>query len=155
LRQIRLPAAHATRQDRGMPTLPALDRSLLVRTDFSDDPAWELLADDAQRENQDGFRAYVEPISDPSFDGAGWEAVKAAVPSNDNGAAVLFVADAVALASLDRPILVVDLLASRTPFRSLPSELWAIDNNLNIANMDWEEFADRVDDNGVFRGLDQ
>jgi hypothetical protein len=138
-----------------MPTLPALDRSLLVRTDFSDDLAWELLADEAQRENQDGFRAYVEPISDPSFDGAGWDVVKAAIPGNDNGAAVLFVADAVALASPDRPILVVDLVSSRTPFRSLPSELWGIDNNLNIANMDWEEFADRVGNDGVFRGLDQ
>jgi hypothetical protein len=138
-----------------MPALPMLDCTLLVRTDFSDDLAWELLADEAQRENQDGFRAYVEPINDPSFDGAGWEAVKAAVPTNDNGAAVLFIADAVALASPDRAILVVDLIASRTPFRSLPSELWAIDNNLNITNMDWEEFADRVDDNGVFRGLDQ
>jgi hypothetical protein len=106
-----------------MLTLPTLDRSLLVRTDFSDDLAWELIADEAQRENQDGFRAYVEPINDPSFGDAGWEAVKAAIPSNDNGAAVLFVADA--LASPDRPILVVDLVASRTPFRSLPSELQA------------------------------
>jgi uncharacterized protein DUF6924 len=25
-------------------------------------------------------------------------------------------------------------------------ELWGIDNNLNIANMDWAEFADAVDE---------
>jgi hypothetical protein len=27
-------------------------------------------------------------------------------------------------------------------------------NNLNIANMDWQEFAAAVDEDGVFRGLD-
>ncbi len=116
MRQVRLLPTQESRQDRGMPTLPKLDRSLLVRTDFSDDAAWELLANEAQRENHDGFRAYVEPVNDPSFDGASWEAVKAAIPTNDNGAAVLFVADAIALASPDHPILVVDLMASRMPF---------------------------------------
>jgi hypothetical protein len=38
-------------------------------------------------------------------------------------------------------------------FRCIPPELWGIDNNLNIANMDWAEFADAVDENGVFRGF--
>ncbi len=136
-----------------MPKLPALDRSLLVRTEFSDDPAWARVTEEAQRVNEDGFRAYIEPISDPSFDGAGWEAVKAAIPSTSGGPAVLFVADDVALASPDHPILVVDLVAGRAPFRSIPSELWSIDNNLNIANMDWEEFAHRVDEDGVLRGF--
>jgi hypothetical protein len=35
-----------------------------------------------------------------------------------------------------------------------PSELWTVENNLNIANMDWQEFAAAVDEDGVFRGLD-
>jgi hypothetical protein len=26
-------------------------------------------------------------------------------------------------------------------FRCIPPELWGIDNNLNIANMDWDDFA--------------
>jgi hypothetical protein len=30
-----------------------------------------------------------------------------------------------------------------------PSELWAVENNLNIANMDWQEFAAAVDEDGV------
>jgi len=38
---------------------------------------------------------------------------------------------------------------------TIPSELWGIDNNLNIANMDWQEFADHAHENGVFRGFDQ
>jgi hypothetical protein len=35
-----------------------------------------------------------------------------------------------------------------------PSELWAVENNLKIANMDWQEFAAAVDEDGVFRGPD-
>jgi len=32
-------------------------------------------------------------------------------------------------------------------------ELWSVDNNLNLANVDWDEFADNVDRAGVFRGF--
>jgi hypothetical protein len=62
--------------------LPKLSCSLLVRTDFSNDQTWQQLAGQATRENEDGFRAYVEPISDPAFSAASWETVKAAIPAN-------------------------------------------------------------------------
>lgn len=39
------------------------------------------------------------------------------------------------------------------PFRSIPAELWGIENKLNIANMGWEDFAGAVDTSGVFRGF--
>jgi uncharacterized protein DUF6924 len=137
-----------------MPMLPRSQCSLLVRTDFSSDDTWQLLCDEALREYEDGFRAYLELVSDPAFDGAPWEAVKAAIPPNNNGAAVLFIADSTTFASPDHPVLVVDLLDdSHRPFRCIPPELWAVENNLNIANMDWESFAGEVDDDGVYRGL--
>lgn len=55
----------------------------------------------------------------------------------------------------DHPILFVDLTGGngRLPFRCIPAELWGIDNNLNIANMDWEGFASAADRDGVFRGF--
>jgi hypothetical protein len=31
-----------------------------------------------------------------------------------------------------------------------PSELWAVENNLNIANMDWQDFAAAVDEDGAY-----
>jgi hypothetical protein len=149
-----------------MPVLPKLgDSSLLVRTDFTSDDAWERVSEQAQQENEDGFQTYLVPVSDPAFDGATWQAVKAAVPASDSGAPVLFIADSLALSSPDHPILVVDLqdtylsvaefphIAGRTPFRCIPSELWSVENNLNIANMDWEEFAGAVEASGVFRGF--
>jgi hypothetical protein len=80
--------------------------------------------------------------------------VRAAVPVNDHGAAVLFVAGSRALTSPDHPILIVDLRPTdEPPFRCIPSELWGVDNNLNLANMDWREFVAAVDDDGVFRGF--
>jgi hypothetical protein len=145
--------------------LPKHDCSLLVRTDFTSDEVWQQVADEATRENEDGFRAYAEPVGDPAFDAASWETVKAAVPVNVHGGAVLFIADSICLSSPDHPILVVDLsdtylsaaefpeIVGRTPFRCIPSELWSVDNNLNIANMGWEEFAEAVDEDGVFRGF--
>ena len=134
--------------------LPWLHCSLLVRTDFSSDDAWRAVCDEALREYEDGFRAYLEPVSDSVFDGVLWEAVRAAVAPDDYGAAVLFIADSTTFASPDHPVLVVDLLDdSPRPFRCIPPELWAVENNLNIANIDWESFADEVDEDGVYRGL--
>lgn len=138
-----------------------------MRTDFTSDDAWQEVADEATRENADGFRAYAQPVSDPAFDAAIWETVKAALPANSRGASVLFIADSVSLSSPDHPILVADLsdtflsvaefpeIAGRTPFRCIASELWSVDNNLNIANMDWEEFARAAGEDGVFRGFGQ
>jgi uncharacterized protein DUF6924 len=83
-----------------MPELPARHLSLLVRTDFASDNAWRELRDQALREYDEGFRAYLEPASDPAFGGFPWETVKAAVPANAHGAPVLFIADRPALANV-------------------------------------------------------
>ncbi len=150
-----------------MTILPERNCSLLVRTDFSSDDAWRQVADEATQENGDSFRAYAEPVSDPALDAASWEAVKAALPASSHGASVLFIADSMSLSSPDHPILVVDLsdtflsiaefpeIAGRMPFRCIPSELWSVDNNLNIANMDWEDFAGAAGEDRVFRGFGQ
>lgn len=133
--------------------LPATDCSLLVRTDFTSQDAWEEVSGEAQLENADGFRAYLEPVSDPAFDGAGWQAVKAAAAAGGHSATVLFIADTATLTAPGHPVLVVDVRSGKPPFRCLPSELWSIENNLNLANMDWEDFAGATDEAGVFRGF--
>ena len=52
------------------------------------------------------------------------------------------------------PILVVDLRRERgRGFRAIPSTIQSIENNLSIANMDFFEFANAVDEDGVFRGF--
>jgi hypothetical protein len=137
-----------------MKKLPASNCSLLVRADFASEHAWQQVSAEAQAENSDGFRAFIEPVSDRAFD-ASWQAVKAAAPARADGAAVLFVADRSTMTLPEHPILVVDLLNDYggPPFRCIPAELWAVENNLNIANMSWEEFASELDQDGVYRGL--
>ena len=142
--------------------------SLLVRTDFTDDAAWDQVRKEATREyGPDEFRANVEPVSDPQWAGAAWEAVKAAAPVDDEaGPSVLFIADSITFASPAHPVLVVDLadrflsvtefpeIADRTPFRCIPSALWDVENNLSIANLSWEDYAGTLDDGEVYRGLE-
>jgi hypothetical protein len=137
-----------------MRMLPAGNCSLLVRTDFTSEQAWHAVSAEAQAECDEGFRAYIEPVSDRAFEDASWEAVKAAVPARADGAAVLVIADTTAMTLPDHPILVVDLLedSGGPPFRCIPAELWAVDNNLNIANMGWDDFATALDEDGVYRG---
>jgi hypothetical protein len=135
-------------------SLPPSDASLLVRTYFADAAAWHAARSAALSENDDGFRAYVEVVDDPSWDGATTADVRAATLSGEH-AAVLFIADRVATEG-DFPILVIDLSPeARSPFRCIARELWGVDNNLNLANIDWDEFAANADSDGIHRGFSE
>jgi hypothetical protein len=48
-------------------TLPWSNGSLLARTDLTGGEARQQVSEEA-RENEDGFRAYVELVSDPVFE---------------------------------------------------------------------------------------
>jgi hypothetical protein len=39
------------------------------------------------------------------------------------------------------------------PFRCIPTELWSIGNNLNIAHPSWEDFTGAIDRGSVSRGF--
>ena len=137
-----------------MPTLPSSKDSLLIRTNFSDAEAWSAALTVVFTENDDGFRAYVEIVDDSAWNNAEWERLRAVVLGNAEHASVLFIVDGIALGP-DYPVLVVDLNdLSHQPFRCIARRLWSVDNNLNIANMDWEEFADDTGADGVFRGFE-
>ncbi|WP_309075039.1 DUF6924 domain-containing protein [Paenarthrobacter sp.] len=136
-----------------MSTLPSTADSLLVRTNFSDTETWLSALSFVLAQNGDGFRAYVQVVDDIAWCNADWERIRNAVLCNVEHAAVLFIMDEVALES-DYPVLVVDLDdLSHEPFRCVARRLWSVDNNLNLANMDWEEFTEDTDTDGVFRGF--
>lgn len=135
-------------------TLPTSANSLLVRTNFDDENAWGALSAEVANETDDGFRAYVEVVSDSAWSGATPEAVLEAARRAGGDAALLFIADQRAHSD-GFPILVVDLVDDDLePFRCVASELWSVDNNLNLGNMDWEEFSEATDSAGVFRGFE-
>nr|WP_159107055.1 hypothetical protein [Streptomyces coelicoflavus] len=67
---------------------------------------------------------------------------------------ILSLADSVAVAWTELPLLVVDLWGERGRcIRVVAAEQWSIKNNLSEANMDFGEFADAVGDDGAFRGF--
>jgi hypothetical protein len=108
----------------------------LIRTDFSDDRAWQALAEAAAAPNADGFRACLAIVEDRSFEGATPEQLAEA---------------AAGIGHDEHPLLCVDLRAARPPFRVVPGALWGVENNLALANMDYEDYADAVDADGIFR----
>ena len=65
---------------------------------------------------------------------------------------VIFVVDRETITRSDHPVLVVDLYEQpgRT-FRVIPAAMWSVQNNLSLGNMDWEEFAEWTDPDGIFR----
>lgn len=140
--------------DTGMAGLPITDDSLLVRTYFADQAAWQRMLEAALAANEDGFRAYFAVVDDETFEGASWEVLRAAALTAGRHAAVLFVGDEEAM-TRSHPVQVVDLSAgARPPFRCVAGQLWSVENNLNLANMDWEDFATAVNGEGVHHGFD-
>jgi tetratricopeptide (TPR) repeat protein len=133
--------------------IPSTENSLALRTDFSDEPTWKELCLTIQ--NSEGeFRAHVDFISDPAFDGLTADELPSLL--SDESKSFAFIIDKIALSNSEHPILVVDFQDEpRRTFRVIPSELWAVENNLSIANMGFEDFADAVDKDGIFRGFQE
>jgi hypothetical protein len=46
-----------------------------------------------------------------------------------------------------------DEVRETRPFRVVASELWSVENNLNLSNMDWDDFHGAADSDCVLRGF--
>ncbi|MEU0797455.1 hypothetical protein ABZ342_45955 [Amycolatopsis sp. NPDC005961] len=140
-----------------MTALPA--SPVLVRTWFGDDGAWAALAEEVRTPSEDGFLADVTLLDDPAFAGLDAEALR---EKQTTGPIVSFLADETTLTSPEHPVLAVRVLPRRdgdqrdfAPFRVVPAELWSVENNLNLANLDWADFTRSAGADGVFRGFGQ
>lgn len=135
-----------------MKPIPKTEEALVLRTDFSDNPAWEAICAAIQKPVGQ-FRAYVNFVSDPNYNGLTIQQLLALNPQ-DSDHTFIFIVDHITLSHPEHPILVVDLFdePGRT-FRVIPSEMWVVENNLSLANMDFVDFADSVSQDGVFRGF--
>ncbi len=140
-----------------MPSIPHTENAAVLRTDFADEDAWksicEAIMQPVVQTPPYEFRANVDFVNEPLFGGIGVQELLALIPK-DYEHAFVFAVDQMTFSHPDRPILVIDLYAEpgRT-FRVIPSEMWSIENNLSIANMDFAEFADAMDRDGIFRGF--
>ncbi len=135
-----------------MKQLPKTKDAPVLRTDFSDQDAWDAIRQEIQQP-ADGFYANVEFIDDAGYSGAGKQELLELLPGG-MGHSFIVVADSEAMTNAEHPLLVVDLLAQPgRQFRAEPSQIQSIENNLSIANMDFAEFAENCDPEGVFRGF--
>ncbi|MFG2843018.1 DUF6924 domain-containing protein [Kitasatospora sp. NPDC048296] len=128
--------------------------SLVLRTDFGDDEAW-----DAFRAALDAAGEYPHAtyVSDLRFADVDVRALldEEAAAEEDDQVIDVFLADATTMKSPGHPLLAVDLSHEpgrtfRVPARWFPD----VSANLSIANMDFAEFADAADGSGTFRGFD-
>lgn len=134
-------------------SIPTSENALLIRTDFSDQAAWDRLIG-AAREPDDLFMFNMEVVDDRANSGMTVEQVMAALPES-YAHSFMVVADKAAMSPPDHPLLVVDLHEERgRQFRAVVAVISQIDCNLSIANMGFEDFAGMVDDSGVFRGIE-
>jgi hypothetical protein len=137
--------------------IPHTEHPLVIRTDFSDARAWERLRAALLKPVHVTLwiwsRAALDFLDDPAYSGLTVEQIRARLPGGYDHT-FLFIADALTFRSREHPLLVVDLFTEpgRT-FRAVPKQIQAIENNLSIANIDFAEFADTVDADGVFRGF--
>jgi hypothetical protein len=128
----------------------------VIRTDFDNQEAWETICRLIRapvHEGDNTFYAYVDFFENVQYRDQPVAELLRAVP-HDYKHSFLFVVDRESVSRTDFPLLVVNLFESRgRTFRTVPATVQSIENNLSIANMGFEEFAEAVDRDGVFRGF--
>jgi hypothetical protein len=139
-----------------MKQLPKTANPLVIRTDFENQKAWNAICEILRAPVHDAngpFHAHVDLLEDTEYRDFTREELLASVPERYDHSFFLVV-DKTAVTNPEFPILAVDLAETRgRSFRALPSQIQGIENNLSIANMGFEEFADAVDAGGIFRGF--
>ena len=144
-----------------VPTIPIPeDLFVLVRTDYSDEQAWEELLDELAlypfAESME-----VRPVSDGAWTGASVEEVLAAIVPRA-GLYGIYIADAEAMNGRQgHPVLAVSLQEPsndendycKIRFRVVADELLDMHVQLFIDNLDWEHYCIRAREaGGVYRG---
>jgi hypothetical protein len=151
------------------------DRTALVRTDFSDDQAWETVVTDVTKargsegSQVDAYEPAITVFDDRYFERATGRSMAALVAAHEDVRGYAVLADHRSMTEAARggelTVLYVDLsvlddddpelvstsFLGRT-FRCAVSAVASVQANLAIANLDFSDFADRLDPDGVFRG---
>jgi len=139
-----------------MKQLSKTTNPVVIRTDFDNQQAWEAICELLRapvHASGETFYPCVDFLEDSDYRNLTKEELLAIV-LRDHAHSFLFVVDRATIANPDFAILAVDLVESRgRSFRAIPSQIQSIENNLSIANMDFEEFAEAVDKDGIFRGF--
>jgi hypothetical protein len=136
-----------------MKDLPPTGKTLVIRTDFLSDSRWAAVCRAMSGPAQDlHFRDEILCLSDPDYDGLSFAGLTK-IASRGRRRHHAFLADTVAVAQQDHPVLVVDLADDPGRcFRVIASEMWSLHSNLNVMNFSFRDYADRAGSDGVYRG---
>jgi len=131
--------------------LPESDLAIIIRSDYSDDAVWNeirrMIATPV-----DGFEAYVAYAEDPSY--AALTSPQVVELYSEAGLSYAIVVDSRTISDPEHPLLIIDIFDDAHPeFRAIPMAIQSVENNLSIANMDFDEFANAADGDGVFRNF--
>jgi len=122
----------------------------MIRTDFSDPAGWETLRTAVETPNEDDFLAHVHLVDDQAYRDMTAEQLLPLIGPHS----LFIVADRRAISRFGQPLLCIYRDGRRTEqLRVIARELWSIENNISLGNMDWDEFTRAADEDGVFRGF--
>lgn len=129
---------------------------LVVRTDYHDDQAWQVVAAALTKPWGDSqYEAHVHFIDDPAWAGASVDEVLNAIRADEN-LAVVFLADRTTMQAESHPLLTVTTLTREDcpddedyeqltefgrEFRTVPAGVHDVHSNLDIGNLGFEEYA--------------
>ena len=139
-------------QGNHMKRLPQTQNPIVLRTDFTSQSAWEKVRDAIQKPIGD-FRACVEFVEDMEYQDVNKEQLFQYVP-DDYAHSFIIIFDHLTVSLPESPLLIVDLYHKPgREFRAVPSQIFEIASNLAIANISFSEFADFVDEDGIYSGF--
>jgi len=135
-----------------MAPLSKTENVVLLRTDFTNQEVWEMICA-IVREPVGDFVACIDFVDDIEYAGFAPEDLPKVI-SEGYVHPILILLDNISIWDPEHSLVVVDLSTDfGHTFRAVPAQIQSIENNLSIANMDFYEFADAVDDDGIFRGF--
>jgi hypothetical protein len=125
------------------------DVSPVIRSDFSNQPAWEALRARIAAPGEDGILASVSFIEDRAYEGITPDQVHALF-ENDDAHAIAIVADTTTMNDAESPLLVIDLLKTATEIRVATRDLWALENCVSCEIAIFDDYA-LVEEGGMWR----
>jgi hypothetical protein len=134
--------------------LPSTENVMVLRVDYSDDGKWGNLKEEISKPDSEyGFLANVNFYENRKFDKLPLDLLLPKLSSRYNHPIIL-IADEITFGESETTLNCVDLVEVPGQYlRVITSEVWSIENNLSISNMEFQDFADAQDESGVFRGF--
>jgi len=112
-----------------MKPIPNTEHALVLRTDFSNQNAWDSICAAIRRPNDAyHFIAYVDFMDDEGYSGINKEQLLTLITENYNHSFIIII-DETTISHPDHPLLIIDLIDDGTgnEFRALPAQVQAIE----------------------------